>query len=388
MNRNITISYVLSFFRTSWFWLGIWVFYYLRFTDYGGIGLVETVMISTMTLFEIPTGAISDLFGRRKTLIVAFLFMAIGNTYMGLTPNLVGLIIAILIGNVGYTLYSGTPEALTYDSLVVIKRKDDYSKVIGNLNSAQLIAMTICGALGGFLYRLDPRMPFLASALFCFFGFVTAFWIKEPMVKSEKFSFDNYFSQIKQGFKQLFKTSDLVKQTILLVIIASVMTISDEMVDSILGVEFGFSPIQLGIFTSIVFAFAAFVSHNSHRLKLEKQQHLIYLGVLISVTYLVSPWASMFLGGLSLIIRNGLRMIFLNNSSILINNSVDSKYRATAISSYNMIKNLPYVFSAFAIGSIMDLLTARRFSLLLGGAMIILLLLFSSRKSKTVPFRD
>ena len=64
--KNVKIAYVLSFLWRSWFWLGIWVFYYLRFTDYAGIGLLEAVMITTASLGEIPTGAIADVWGKKK----------------------------------------------------------------------------------------------------------------------------------------------------------------------------------------------------------------------------------------------------------------------------------------------------------------------------------
>jgi len=63
--RNITIAYTLSFLWKCWFWLGIWVFYYLRFTDYAGIGFLEAVMITTATIGEIPTGAIADILGKK-----------------------------------------------------------------------------------------------------------------------------------------------------------------------------------------------------------------------------------------------------------------------------------------------------------------------------------
>lgn len=65
IHKNIAIAYLLTFCKNSWFWLGIWVFYYLQFTNYAGIGIIETVLIITMTLTEIPTGAIADLFGKQ-----------------------------------------------------------------------------------------------------------------------------------------------------------------------------------------------------------------------------------------------------------------------------------------------------------------------------------
>ena len=78
LQRNIKLAYLFSFFNYAWFWLGIWVFYYLRFTTYGGIGLIETVLIATMTLAEIPTGAVADLLGKKWSLTIAFLFKGWG----------------------------------------------------------------------------------------------------------------------------------------------------------------------------------------------------------------------------------------------------------------------------------------------------------------------
>lgn len=66
--RNIALAYILTISRFSWFWLGIWVLYYLKFTNYTGIGLIEMVMIFTMLLLEIPTGAIADLLGKNGRL--------------------------------------------------------------------------------------------------------------------------------------------------------------------------------------------------------------------------------------------------------------------------------------------------------------------------------
>ena len=77
MTRNIYLAYFLAAMKHSWFFLGIWVFYYLQFTDYAGIGLLETIMIGTTTLGEIPTGAVADLFGKKKTLVLSFFLEAV-----------------------------------------------------------------------------------------------------------------------------------------------------------------------------------------------------------------------------------------------------------------------------------------------------------------------
>ena len=83
MDRNISIAYILSFAKNTWFWLGIWIFYYLKFTNYAGIGVIETVLIITMTLTEIPTGAVTDLLGK-KNFNISFLFRSNWCLYDGI----------------------------------------------------------------------------------------------------------------------------------------------------------------------------------------------------------------------------------------------------------------------------------------------------------------
>ena len=72
--------------------------------------------------------------------------------------------------------------------------------------------------------------------------------------------------------------------------------------------------------------------------------------------------------------------------SILINKNVESKYRATTISSFNMLKNLPYLLTAYLLGALMDVITARYFALILGVILMITLFIWivTSRK-KPLP---
>ena len=117
MKRNIKLAYYLTFCWNSLFWLGIWLLYYLKFTDYQGIGLIETTWIIISIISEIPTGAIADIFGKKYTLTFAFLLQAIGQTIMGIALNYSYLIISVVIMTLGSALFSGSYEALVYDSL-------------------------------------------------------------------------------------------------------------------------------------------------------------------------------------------------------------------------------------------------------------------------------
>jgi MFS family permease len=386
MKNNITIAYILTFAKNTWFWLGIWVFYYLTFTDYAGIGIIETTLIITMTLFEIPTGAVADLLGKKKTLLLAFALEFFGGLIMAFAPSFYYIVLAVFIMCVGGAFYSGTLDALVFDSLKTDGKIDRFDKVISNITSISLITPAICSIIGGYLYAANFRLPFILNAVGYLMGLIATFFLIEPKIDTVKFSFTNYLKQTQQGLRQLFINSNITRQTIILLTIGFVTVISSEMVDSFLSFEFGFNDKQMGILWSIIFVFTAIASQYTEKLKnfFGSKTSIYLIGGLMGVTYLVSPYVGIVIGGVSIILRSMSQGVFNNLASIEINNSTESKYRATTISTFNMIKNVPYVLTAYFIGGLADIVSARVISLYLGMGLLVTLMFFliSTKKTK------
>lgn len=387
LRRNITIAYFLAFFKNTWFWLGIWIFYYLRFTDYAGIGLIETVMILTLTTTEIPTGAVADLLGKRPTLILAFFLEALGTFMMAVTPNFQILLLSIVVMCIGGTFYSGTIDALIYDSLKENGEEDTYDKKISNISMISLIAPAVCGIIGGFLYKISPSLPYFANGIGYSLGIFLSFFLIEPHIDSIKFSFKNYALQTLQGLKELFKSSEIKRQTILLLSVGFFVVIANEMHDYFLGAEFGFSEVQLGILWGVIYIISAAATQATPYLRKMFKDNLsiIFTGVVIAITFIISPFLGLVLGGISLAIRASLEGVFGNLASIYINQNTESKYRATTLSTFNMIKNIPYVLSAYYIGAISDHLSAKTTAMYMGIILLLFIgvqLFFSRKKTK------
>jgi len=383
MNKNIFLSYLLVFFKNSWFWLGVWVFYYLRYTNYAGIGIIETVLIITMTMAEIPTGAIADLIGKKKTLFFSFLIQAIGNVMFGLSSSFIFLVFSVFVSAIGAALFSGTLEALVYDTLKQDNQQAKYDKKIANINTIQLIAPAICGALGGLMYMANPRLPFFASGVFYLLGCVVTIFLTEPIIDTIRFSASNYVLQIKQGFKQLTKTNDITNQTILLLSIGVIVVIIDEMLNSFLGVEFGLKAGSMGILWAVIYVVSALASQTIPLLnkRLGQNNTILFSGGIIAITMLLSPLLGLVFGGLSLLVRSSSQSIYWGLTSIAINNNTESKYRATTISTFNMIRNIPYVLCAFFIGTLSDKYSAKGIAFFLG-ALLLLFLIIQLLRSK------
>lgn len=390
MKRNIVIGYVISFLNNSWFWIGIWVLYYLKFTNYAGIGILESVMIVTMTFMEIPTGAVADIFGKKLTIFLAMALSGIGSLIMGFAPNFNVLVLSIVSMTIGGAMYSGTMEALIYDSLKQIKKENNYSKVVKNISSLQLLAFSLSGIIGGFLYKINPGFPFILTGLAQLIECLLAFLLKEPTVDSVKFSLKNYLRQTVMGFSQLFGRSNLRLDIFRILSIGIFIVICWEVLNDALAIGFGFSPEQLGIFAAILYLSTAVLSRLSDKfVKLFGGiKANLFIGVIIAVSLIVSPVVGIFFGGLTIFIRVIVSKIFSNITSEVINVNTKSKYRATTISTFNMLQNLPYVVMAFAIGSTIDRLSSQRFALWLGTVMAVVVgaqfIQFAQTKNKNI----
>lgn len=376
MTRNIYLAYFLAAMKNSWFWLGIWVLYYLRFTDYAGIGIIESVMIITTSAGEIPTGAVADILGKKKTLIMAFFLEAVGGFIMAFAQNFNQIVLSVFVMCIGGAMYSGTLDALVYDSLKQVNKETKYDKIIANMSSISLFTMALASILGGFLYSHNHSWPFLANALGYSLAFFACLFLIEPAIDTVKFSLKNYLVQTKAGFSQLFQISSK-KQVIRLLILGGFLTVLSEMLNSILLVEFGFSDKQMGIIFAFIFLLASFSSQLSpwFKNKLGWSRTISFLTIATILSLIITPIAGLILGGLIVLLLENILPIFNNASSELINQQTESKYRATTISTFNMIKNMPYVLSAFFIGHLMDIMSTRVFAFYFGLVLLLVLLL-------------
>ena len=107
------------------------------------IGIAETIFHVTSLVFEIPSGVLADLFGRKRMLVVSSVMRNIGNLIMILSCNLGMVCASIAFFAMSYNFASGSGDALAYDSLKITKRESYYEKYVSN----QLILYRLCGGI-------------------------------------------------------------------------------------------------------------------------------------------------------------------------------------------------------------------------------------------------
>ena len=115
-----------------------------------GASILGIIMLAS-TIFELPTGILSDLVGRKYTIIlgswarvIAFLIYAIGFSYWW-------LVIGAILEGLSRAFYSGNNDAFLYDTLADSNIEKDFHEYMGKVSSTEQLAMGSSAILGGII---------------------------------------------------------------------------------------------------------------------------------------------------------------------------------------------------------------------------------------------
>ena len=96
LKKQILRLYLLEIFGSFSLTDGIWIIFLIqRGFSLVEVGLAETVFHIASFLFEIPSGAIADLFGRKKAMIASYLCMILSAVLTVAAWNLPSLCLAM-----------------------------------------------------------------------------------------------------------------------------------------------------------------------------------------------------------------------------------------------------------------------------------------------------
>ena len=131
------------------------------------IGMLYAIREITINIFEIPTGIISDSFGRRRILISAFAFYIVSFIVFYVSLEYWTLIIAMLFYALGDALRSGNHKAMIIDYLEVKGWKDAKVHYYGHTRSWSQMGSAISSLIGGAIvfYTGSFRFIFIFSVI-------------------------------------------------------------------------------------------------------------------------------------------------------------------------------------------------------------------------------
>ncbi len=159
-------------------------FYYPVFTilflDFGltvaQFSILNAVWAASIVLAEVPLGALADIIGRKRLMVMATTVMIIEIAIISFVPVIDPMLIFVVflinrvLSGFAEAAASGADEAIAYDSLAAKGGEEQWGKVLEVLMRFQSIGFILAMSIGAAIY--DPR---LMTALFSFFGFDLVF---------------------------------------------------------------------------------------------------------------------------------------------------------------------------------------------------------------------
>jgi len=183
MKETMRIYLTLRF--LSLFGLSLSSATYVIFLQSRGLNLFEANLMNvacwlTLCLFQIPTGLLADVFGRKLSFLISCLLLSVDGIIYGSSYTMAGFILSEILAALGLTFASGAFEAWVVDRL----KEQGYTgtqKMITTRSQIAAQAGSILGGVtGGFLGGINLSLPwYTMSGVFMLVGVYALLAMKE-----------------------------------------------------------------------------------------------------------------------------------------------------------------------------------------------------------------
>ena len=381
-SRNIFLVYASSIAGGMLFFLPILALYFEEslFTA-TNVALIFAIEALAMVIFEIPTGAIADLFGRKKTLVMANFVVLIAVLFLYIGGSMLMFVLFAIFNSFARALASGTYSAFLYDTLKEEKQEHHYKMVIGTFYALWPVGASIGSVIGGYLAKISLSFPVGLSLIPLFFALILTLMLKEPKYEKEEH---------KNVLKHMLNSTKLIihnKQLIVLALGGFILMAFGETIHLLGPLFFKFKEIPIELFgwiTAFVFGFSSLGHYYSHAIS-EKigNKKIIIISVFSSALFLIlATFTTKYIAILFFIVPSlfyGLRNPVINH---LLNSEISSSKRATVISINNFLGQLGLAIFAPFIGYFAEIYTINTAFMISAALMFSVTIIFFFLKDK------
>ena len=165
------------------------------------IGFLESIFHVASMIFEVPSGALADVFGRKKIMVASSVMAIISSLIMVLSDSFFTIALAMITSAFSYNLASGTREALAYDSLKDAGIENEYDKFASNDMVIYEVTSSVATLLAGVALMLGYKKAYIIDVLVGLLAVIVASSLSE--IKTELHS----ETSIRKRFKEVADSS-------------------------------------------------------------------------------------------------------------------------------------------------------------------------------------
>ncbi|WP_255297375.1 MFS transporter [Anaerophaga thermohalophila] len=185
-SRNIVRLYVIKV--AKWFMLTmpiIMLFYKDMGLSHEQSFQLKAIYSISIVIFEVPSGYLADILGRRITLILGAILGTLGFLFYSIGGGFWMFLAAEVTLGIGQSFVSGADSALLFDSLKSDGRSHHYLKYEGINYSVGNYSEALAGLAGGALSEISLHLPFYFQTGIAFLAVPAALTLLEPPSKQK-----------------------------------------------------------------------------------------------------------------------------------------------------------------------------------------------------------
>jgi MFS family permease len=354
VKRNISIYYWYSTF-TNLLILGpvLTLFLLGRGLNFTQIMALQSIAAITITIMEVPTGAVGDLLGRKYSVMLGSLCMFVSTIFYAFGHNFFWFALAEITFSIGMCFKSGSDTALLYDTLKKLDRESDFKKIQGKGHALSLIAQIPGSILAGYAFEINEALPMIISGGFMLIALFIEFFFEEI----EVYEFEekpSYFGQIASSVKYTVnhgKVKALIVYSMFFCIFyrAGFWFFQPYLkAIEIPVVHFGY------IFALFNLVAALTSKYSGEIISKTKGKTLLLVVSLILVSFALLGFTNTFVGVIFILPQQMARGLYKPVIMKSLNKNIPSNKRATIISLHSLLSNLAMAITLPLIGMLMD----------------------------------
>jgi MFS family permease len=366
-SKNIVRLYGIKI--SKWFNLVMPVV--VLFYQDNGMGMHEIFILKSIyslaiVVFELPSGWLADVWGRKKTLLLGAVLGSAGFLMYSFSYGFWAFVAAEIVLGAGHSFVSGADSAMLYESLKADKKSDRYVKHEGRITSAGNFAEALAGIAAGFLAAISLRTPFYFQFIVASMAIPAAITLKEPLVQAttHMHSIKRMVGAIKNT---LWKETDL-RVAILLSAATGTATLTFAWLVQPFFKAIGLPVEWFGILWTALNLSVGVSSAFAYRFegRLNRKKEVFLIVVLLTLGYLFSGMA---------ILREGLVFLFVfylvrGLATVIFKNYINlytpSEIRATILSVRNFIIRISFAVIGPLLGWMTDHISLKMAFILAG----------------------
>ncbi|MBI2667085.1 MFS transporter [Candidatus Woesearchaeota archaeon] len=374
IGRNIALLRWHNFFLDFRLYGPIAIIYFAQITGSYALGLAVFSLGSiASTLFEVPTGILSDRIGRKKTIILGSLASFFALSFYAAANSFILLAVGAVLEGAASSFFSGNNDALLYDTLNQQKKKKTFSDALGKLSAMFQAGLGISALIGGFIAGYSLKWVMIASIIPQFICVLISFWFIEPKIHTEKIS-ENIFTHLKESGKAFKKNLMLRKLSLTYILDYGIEETNHQFKP--VFIQLLWPTWALGVARSLdhLFAFLGFHFAGKIIKKFKALKTLFFQQIIsrvISLTFIGFP---SIISPVMLSINSFFFGAGVTANKTLFHDEFTDKQRATMSSLNALFGNLFFAVFAFVMGMIADNIGPIK-ALLIGEFLLIIVVL-------------